>query len=153
MPASPARDVICCLRLGVPSNAGNAPCPSRDENGHAAHRVGDRLDSGAASALPAEWVVASWSASQASAIGSICYRWTMETISSTDAKNQLNRLLNDVKAGMSFTITSHGQPVAQLIPIVAAPRRFGQLPNLVVPDDFDDALPAAELAAWEAGPA
>ncbi|KLO30525.1 prevent-host-death protein [Mycolicibacter heraklionensis] len=73
----------------------------------------------------------------------------METISSTDAKNQLNRLLNDVKAGASFTITNHGQPVAQLIPITAVPRRFGQLPRLVVPDDFDDALPAAELAAWE----
>ncbi len=73
----------------------------------------------------------------------------METISSTDAKNQLNRLLNDVKAGASFTITSHGQPVAQLVPISAVPRRFGQLPSLVVPSDFDDALPAAELAAWE----
>lgn len=73
----------------------------------------------------------------------------METISSTDAKNQLNRLLNDVKAGASFTITSHGQPVAQLVPVTAVPRRFGQLPSLVVPNDFDDALPATELAAWE----
>lgn len=73
----------------------------------------------------------------------------MEVISSTDAKNQLNRLLNDVKAGASFTITSHGQPVAQLVPVTAVPRRFGQLPSLVVPNDFDDALPATELAAWE----
>lgn len=73
----------------------------------------------------------------------------METISSTDAKNQLNRLLNDVKAGASFTITNHGQPVAQLVPVTAVPRRFGQLPNLVVPSDFDDALPVTELAAWE----
>lgn len=75
----------------------------------------------------------------------------METISSTDAKNQLNRLLNDVKAGTSFTITSHGQPVAQLVPIAPTPRRFGQLPNLVVPADFDAALPESELAAWEDG--
>ncbi|MEB3034378.1 type II toxin-antitoxin system Phd/YefM family antitoxin [[Mycobacterium] nativiensis] len=73
----------------------------------------------------------------------------METISSTDAKNQLNRLLNDVRAGASFTITSHGKPVAQLVPVAAVPRRFGQLPSLVVPDDFDDALSAAELEAWE----
>lgn len=73
----------------------------------------------------------------------------VETISSTDAKNQLNRLLNDVKAGASFTITSHGQPVAQLVPIAAVPRRFGQLPSLVVPNDFDDALPETELATWE----
>lgn len=73
----------------------------------------------------------------------------METISSTDAKNQLNRLLSDVKAGASFTITSHGQPVAQLVPMTPKPRRFGQLPSLVVPDDFDDALPDSEIAAWE----
>ncbi len=73
----------------------------------------------------------------------------MNTISSTDAKNQLNRLLADVKGGASFTITSHGEPVARLVPITAIPRRFGQLPNLLVPNDFDDALPASELAAWE----
>jgi prevent-host-death family protein len=73
----------------------------------------------------------------------------VETISSTDAKNQLNRLLNDVRAGASFTITSHGRPVARLVPITAVPRRFGQLPSLVVPEDFDDALPATELATWE----
>lgn len=74
----------------------------------------------------------------------------MESVSSTEAKNQLNRLLADVKAGTSFIITNHGEPVAQLIPIAAVPRRFGHLPNLAVPDDFDDALPDDELAAWEA---
>ena len=60
------------------------------------------------------------------------YGWIMspaEKISSTDAKNQLNRLLTDVKAGTSYIITNHGEPVAQLIPIAAIPRRFGQLPN------------------------
>jgi len=75
---------------------------------------------------------------------------SMEKVSSTDAKNQLNRLLGEVKTGSSFLITNHGEPVAQLIPIAATPRRFGQLPNLVVPKDFDDALPDDELAAWEA---
>lgn len=73
----------------------------------------------------------------------------MNTISSTEAKNQLNRLLAEVKAGQSFTITSHGQPVARLVPVTAVPRRFGQLPNLVIPSNFDDPLPASELAAWE----
>ncbi|WP_155929013.1 hypothetical protein [Mycolicibacterium sp. CBMA 234] len=28
-------------------------------------------------------------------------------------------------------------------------RTFGQLPDLMVPDDFDEALPPAESAAWE----
>lgn len=74
---------------------------------------------------------------------------SIEKVSSTEAKNQLNRLLADVKAGNSFIITSHGQPVAQLIPIVAVPRRFGQLPSLLAPSGFDDALPDDELAAWE----
>jgi prevent-host-death family protein len=73
----------------------------------------------------------------------------MEIISSTDAKNQLNRLLAGVKAGASFTITSYGEPIAQLVPIARAPRRFGQLPNLIVPADFDAALPESELATWE----
>jgi len=74
-----------------------------------------------------------------------------EKVSSTDAKNQLNRLLADVKAGNSFIITNHGEPVAELIPVAAVPRRFGQLPNLVVPNNFDDGLPDDELAAWEGG--
>lgn len=71
---------------------------------------------------------------------------SMEKVSSTDAKNQLNRLLGEVKTGSSFLITNHGEPVAQLIPIAATPRHFGQLPNLVVPEDFDDALPDDELS-------
>jgi prevent-host-death family protein len=74
---------------------------------------------------------------------------SIEKVSSTEAKNQLNRLLADVRAGNSFIITNHGEPVAQLIPIAAVPRRFGQLPNLMVPSDFDDELPDDELAAWE----
>lgn len=74
---------------------------------------------------------------------------SIEKVSSTEAKNQLNRLLADVKSGSSFIITSHGEPVAQLIPIVAVPRRFGQLPSLLVPSGFDDALPDDELAAGE----
>lgn len=70
-------------------------------------------------------------------------------VTSTEAKNQLNRLLADVKAGGSFIITNHGEPVAQLIPINAMPRRFGQLPNLLAPSGFDDPLPDDELAAWD----
>jgi hypothetical protein len=30
-----------------------------------------------------------------------------------------------------------------------SPRRFGQFPSLGVPDNFDDRLPDAEIAAWE----
>lgn len=45
--------------------------------------------------------------------------------------------------------TSHGKPVAPVVPVAAVPRRFGQLPSVVVPDDFDAALSEAELEAWE----
>ena len=34
-------------------------------------------------------------------------------------------------------------------PATNSPRRFGQLQNLSVPDNFDDPLPDAEIAAWE----
>lgn len=30
-----------------------------------------------------------------------------------------------------------------------SPRRFGQLPGLSVPDDFDQAVPETEAAVWE----
>jgi hypothetical protein len=34
-------------------------------------------------------------------------------------------------------------------PSTRSPRRFGQLPSVAVPDNFDDPLPAAEIAARE----
>ncbi len=72
------------------------------------------------------------------------------TVTSTDAKNRLNALLGDVeRSGTSFTITNHGRPVAMLVPVRSVPRRFGQIPNLVVPDDFDEPLPENELGGWE----
>lgn len=72
------------------------------------------------------------------------------TVTSTEAKNKLNRILAEVeRTGASVTITNHGRPVAKLVPLQPAPRTFGQLPNLAVPKDFDEPLPEAELAAWE----
>jgi hypothetical protein len=34
-------------------------------------------------------------------------------------------------------------------PSTKSPRTFGQLPSLGVPENFDDPLPDAEIAAWE----
>ncbi len=74
----------------------------------------------------------------------------MKSISSTEAKARLNSILTEVQStGESVTITNHGRPVAILSPAQERPRAFGQLPNLVVPGDFDDPLPAEELAEWE----
>jgi prevent-host-death family protein len=71
-------------------------------------------------------------------------------VTSTEAKNKLNRILADIeRTGEPVTITNHGRPVAKLVPVQPVPRTFGQLPNLAVPNDFDDALPDSELAAWD----
>lgn len=79
-------------------------------------------------------------------LGSVQYK----TITSTEAKATLNALLAEVaRTGAPVTITTHGRPVAVLMPIHEKPRRFGQLPNLDVPEDFDEPLPESELAAWE----
>ena len=76
-----------------------------------------------------------------------------KTVSSTEAKAGLNALLAEVeRTGTSVTITNHGRPVAVLMPVQQTPRRFGQLPNLIVPDNFDEPLPETELVAWEANP-
>ncbi|MBB3606652.1 prevent-host-death family protein [Mycolicibacterium sp. BK556] len=72
------------------------------------------------------------------------------TITSTEAKNRLNALLAEVeRTGKAVTITNHGRPVAKLVPLQPVPRKFGQLPNLVVPNDFDEPLPESERARWE----
>jgi len=75
----------------------------------------------------------------------------METsVTSTEAKNRLNALLADIeRTGQSVTITNHGRPVAKLVPVTPVPRKFGQLPNLVEPNGFDEPLPESELARWE----
>ncbi len=73
----------------------------------------------------------------------------VKTISSTEAKARLNALLAEVeRTGASIIITSHGRPVVVMSPATARPRNFGQLPGLVVPDNFDEPLPADELSAW-----
>ncbi len=78
------------------------------------------------------------------------YLGAMRTITSTEAKTRLNAILAEVeRSGASVTITNHGRPVAVLSPITPLPRSFGQIPTLVVPEDFDEPLPASEQSVWE----
>jgi prevent-host-death family protein len=75
---------------------------------------------------------------------------TVEKVSSTEAKNRLNALLADVeRTGKTVIITNHGRDVARLVPATPTPRRFGQLPHLSIPKDFDEPLPDIEVARWE----
>lgn len=40
-----------------------------------------------------------------------------KTVSAADANRQFSRLLREVGEGQSYVVTSHGKPVAQIIPI------------------------------------
>jgi prevent-host-death family protein len=74
----------------------------------------------------------------------------VKTVTSTEAKAKLNALLAEVeRTGVAVTITNHGRAVAVLSPAHPRPRKFGQLPALLVPDNFDEPLPDAEIAAWQ----
>ena len=58
-----------------------------------------------------------------------------EAISATDANRKFSRLLRGVREGRSYVVTSHGKPVARLIPAgkheeVAASARTALLSRL-----------------------
>lgn len=50
----------------------------------------------------------------------------MITVGSFEAKTKLAELLDKVEAGETITITRHGSPVAQLVPVRAADERERQ---------------------------
>ncbi|MFA5909920.1 MAG: type II toxin-antitoxin system Phd/YefM family antitoxin [Vicinamibacterales bacterium] len=78
----------------------------------------------------------------------------MKTVGLAEAKATLSALLDRVEKGETITITRHGEPVAELLPI-APFRPKGLRPwglykgQFTVPDDFNDPLPDAELDLWE----
>ena len=39
-----------------------------------------------------------------------------ETVSAAEANREFSRLLRGVRAGRSFVVTSHGKPIARLVP-------------------------------------
>ena len=41
----------------------------------------------------------------------------MSAIHATEANRQFSRMLREVGEGQSYTITSHGRPVAKLVPV------------------------------------
>ena len=76
----------------------------------------------------------------------------METINVHDAKTHFSRLLDRAQEGQEFVIAKAGRPVARLGPLVrrGKKRRLGLLDGKFrIPDDFNDALPEAVLAAFE----
>lgn len=69
----------------------------------------------------------------------------MKTVESGDAKARLDMLLAEIaEMGEPITITERGRPVAMLTAVSPRRRRFGQLPALSVPENFDDPPPGLE---------
>lgn len=70
-----------------------------------------------------------------------------------EAKTHLSRLVEEVAGGEEIVIAKAGKPVARLTAPGRArkPRKLGWLSGkLVVPEDFDEPLPKAVLASFDA---
>jgi len=69
-----------------------------------------------------------------------------------DAKTHFSKLLERAHTGQEIILAKAGKPYARLMPLapVVSQRRPGRLSQLgPVEAAFFDALPEAELAAWE----
>lgn len=67
------------------------------------------------------------------------------------AKTHLSALLAAVERGEEFVIARGDHPAARLVPVEPRERRELGFVAYSVPEEFFDALPAEELAAWEGG--
>ena len=76
-------------------------------------------------------------------------------ISLDEIKQDISACLQRIEAGETLVITKAGKPVAEIRPIVTAPRRarpFGLCAGeFTVSDDFDAPLPESVIQEFEAG--
>ncbi|WP_226921439.1 type II toxin-antitoxin system Phd/YefM family antitoxin [Georgenia subflava] len=71
------------------------------------------------------------------------------TVNVQEAKTRLSELLGRVERGEEIVIARAGVPVARLAAVAPVPARtFGTM-SFHVPDAFFEALPDAEIDAWE----
>lgn len=76
----------------------------------------------------------------------------MTTVNVHEAKTQLSRLLERVRAGEEIVIAKAGAPCARLVPLEPLPERvLGRYRDRdgEVPDSVFEPLDAADLAVWE----
>ncbi|MHC8401779.1 type II toxin-antitoxin system Phd/YefM family antitoxin [Pseudomonas sp. MDT1-17] len=68
-----------------------------------------------------------------------------------EAKNNLSKLVDEAAAGQVITITKHGRALARLVPVgKPCGQRIGAMKGkLVLPEEFDAALPDDMLDAFE----
>ena len=76
----------------------------------------------------------------------------METVNIHEAKTQLSRLIERVRAGEEVVIAKAGKPVARLVPVVSAGivRKPGSLRGRIrIGRDFNAPLPEGVIAVFE----
>ena len=75
----------------------------------------------------------------------------MSVVNVHQAKTQLSRLLARVEAGEEVVIARRGEPVARLVGCKPQSKRQPDVlkGKVVIPEDFFEPLPEAELSAWE----
>jgi prevent-host-death family protein len=73
-----------------------------------------------------------------------------DVINVHEAKTQLSRLLDRVRAGEEIILAKAGEPYARLVPIAPVRRRPGRLIGAVT-EAFFEPLPDDELDAWGQG--
>lgn len=69
-----------------------------------------------------------------------------EFISAADANREFSRLLRGVREGTSYTVTSHGRPVARLVPIVDSEAEKDQAYQRLLADLQD--RPVLNIGRW-----
>ena len=77
---------------------------------------------------------------------------SMTMVNVHEAKTQLSRLLERVRAGEEIVIAKAGVPCARLVPLDPPPERvLGRYRDRdgEVPDSVFDPLDAADLAVWD----
>lgn len=65
----------------------------------------------------------------------------MQTINIHEAKTQLSRLVEQAVHGEPFVIAKSGKPLVMVSKLNVLPqqiRRVGFMPNITIPDDFDE---------------
>jgi len=76
----------------------------------------------------------------------------METVNIHEAKTQLSKLVERVRAGEEIILAKAGEPVARIVPYVPvqSPRKPGALKGKIrIGKDFDAPLPDEILASFD----
>ncbi len=79
----------------------------------------------------------------------------MWTVNIHEAKTHLSLLLEAVAAGEEIVIAKAGRPIAKVVPLdrpePKASRRLGFMPDIKVPDDFDEMFADEIVELFEGG--